>query len=230
MAEFIKEVWVTQWKQSQSLVGRWKNKSCVNGVSATWGCDWKKKAELALELGAGASWRNLALPCPFLPLREAQFFYYFVQLPWSVTGDCSVNIASCQVKRNTFWSPDFWNFIEQVFSFRGMKTFDVLNIKLPSWHLFMKTVATIWVGHTHFTLTEGVCFEVLSSFSYSSKSGLWNLILKHIFLESQISMWLGAKPGMWPAIVKQVFCVREYIWGASPHPRVFHMWKIRVCA
>lgn len=94
----------------------------------------------------------------------------------------------------------------------------------------MKMVATIWVGHAHFILTEGVCFEVLSSFSYSSKSGLWNLILKHIFLESQISVWLGAKPGMLPAIVKQVFCVKEYIWGAPPHPRVFHMWKTRVCA
>ena len=193
-----------------------KRAECCTGL-------WlQKEAELALELGAGASWRKPALPCPFPPLREAQFFYYFVQLPWSVPGDCSVNIASCQVKRNTFSRPDFWNFIEQFFSFGGMKTFDVLNVKLPSWHLFMKMIVTIWVGHAHFIPMDGVCFEVFSSFSYSSKCGLWNLILKYIFLESQISVWLGAKPGMWPAIVKQAFCVREYIWGAflSPLPRV----------
>lgn len=156
--------------------GRWKNKSCVNGVSAAWGCDWKKKAELALELGAGASWRNLALPCPFPPLREAPFFYYFVQLPWSVTGDCSVNIASCQVKRNTFWSPDFWNFIEQFFSVRGMKTFDVLNIKLPSYICLWRWLPQFgWDMHTLSLPREFVLkFSLLSATLLNLDFGIYS--------------------------------------------------------
>lgn len=109
VAEFSKEVWVTRWKQSQSLVG--ESTSCVNEAECCPGCDCKKKQSWHWSWEQGV----MKEASPPLPFPSSGRHSFLLLCPASLVCP-RVFCKYCFLpSENTSSRPDFWNFIRQYF-------------------------------------------------------------------------------------------------------------------